>query len=62
MIVFDKFSEDELKKFLIDEKGFGEGRVLTGIEKLKGLQGRKSQSRLESFFKTSHIITSKVKN
>ena len=37
LIVFDKFDEEGLKKYLIDEKGFNEGRVLSGIVKIKTL-------------------------
>jgi flap endonuclease-1 len=41
---------DGLKKFLVEEKQFGEDRVNRAIERLQKCKGKNSQVRLESFF------------
>lgn len=42
--------EEGLLKFLVEEKGFNQDRVLSGIKKLKEAKGKSSQTRLESYF------------
>ena len=41
---------DGLKKFLVEEKQFGEDRVNRAIERLQKCKGKNQQGRLESFF------------
>ncbi|DBA02864.1 TPA: hypothetical protein N0F65_005891 [Lagenidium giganteum] len=43
-------AEEELLKFLVDDKGFGADRVKSAIERLKKSRGAHSQKRLDSFF------------
>ena len=45
-----------LRKYLIDEKQFGEERVNKAIERLQKCKGKNSQVRLESFFGPSTIV------
>ena len=47
--------EEELKKFLVDEKGFSAERVASAIEKLKKAKSSHSQQRLDSFFKVTTV-------
>jgi hypothetical protein len=35
---------------LVEEKGFNQDRVLSGIKKLKEAKGKSSQTRLENYF------------
>lgn len=49
-ISWESMDRDKLLKFLVEEKGFDPERVNKGIDKLTGSRGRKSQSRLDSFF------------
>ena len=60
-IVFDKPNEEELKSWLINDKSFTEVKVANGIERLKKSQGKKNQSRLDSFFKASFVSSSRRK-
>jgi len=50
---WNKPQEDELKDFLINKKGFAEVKVNSGITKLLACQGKKNQSRLDTFFKSA---------
>jgi len=59
MIVFDKPDEEELLNWLMNSKGFHENKIVNGIERLKKCQGKKNQSRLDSFFKSAVISSSK---
>lgn len=47
---WEKPNETELKKFLVDEKGFSEKRVESALAKMSTFDGKGVQSRLESFF------------
>jgi len=51
-------NEEEIVKFLVDEKGFNKERVLSGVRRLKASKDKSSQKRLDSFF---HPIPSPVK-
>ena len=42
-----------LKSFLIEEKGFQENKVTSGLTKLQNCQGKSNQSRLDLFFKSA---------
>jgi len=44
-------SEEELIKFLVEEKGFSEDRIRSGIKKLTKARQGSTQGRLDSFFK-----------
>ena len=59
-IVFDKLAEDELKQWLLESKNFAEVKVTNGIERIKKSQGKKNQSRLDCFFKSTLISSKKV--
>ena len=61
LIVFEKPYEEEMKEWLTGSKGFSENKVNTGLEKLNKAQTKKNQIRLDSFFKTSTIISSSKK-
>jgi len=50
-----------LKSYLIDEKQFGEERVLKAIERLKKCKGKSGQNRMEDFFGKATIIPNKRK-
>lgn len=60
-ILFEKPNEDELKEWLINQKGFSEVKVVNGIERLKKCEGKKNQTRLDCFFKSAQIISSTKK-
>jgi flap endonuclease-1 len=60
LIVFDKPNEEELKQWLIHQKGFAETKVINGLEKLVKCQKKKNQCRLDNFFKQSTIVSSKT--
>ena len=47
---WEKPNEEELKKFLCDEKGFSEARVEGGLKKIKNVDNKGYQPRLENFF------------
>lgn len=49
-IKYDQIKQEELKKFLVDEKGFDETRVKSGVEKILKGKNRGNQSRLDAFF------------
>jgi len=49
-IKWEKPHEEEMTEFLCGEKGFAEQRVANAIKKLKNLEGKGMQSRLENFF------------
>jgi flap endonuclease-1 len=55
MIKFSKPDEDGLKAFLINEKGFTEQKVESGLKKLQGAQTKVNQSRLDCFFKSAGV-------
>ena len=57
-IVFDKPNETEMLQWLINDKGFAENKVLSGIERLKKCAGKKNQTRLDCFFKAGAMISS----
>jgi flap endonuclease-1 len=58
-IVFDKPNEEELTSWLVGHKGFAEVKVTNGIERLRKCQGKKNQTRLDCFFKSTAISSSK---
>lgn len=53
LLKWNKPQEEELKDFLINKKGFAEVKVDSGIKKLLACQGKKNQSRLDTFFKSA---------
>lgn len=55
LIKFNKPDEAELKAFLVNEKGFTEAKVDSGLEKLKKAQTKVNQSRLDCFFKSAGV-------
>lgn len=59
MIKFSKPDEDALKAFLINDKGFTEQKVESGLKKLQGAQTKVNQSRLDCFFKSAGVSQSK---
>jgi flap endonuclease-1 len=58
LMKWEKPDEEELKDFLINKKGFAENKVLSGLKKLTSCQGKKNQSRLDSFFKSAGMSQS----
>eukprot|EP01097_Dermamoeba_algensis_P010303 TRINITY_DN7548_c0_g1_i1.p1 TRINITY_DN7548_c0_g1~~TRINITY_DN7548_c0_g1_i1.p1 ORF type:complete len:401 (-),score=115.15 TRINITY_DN7548_c0_g1_i1:148-1311(-) len=50
--------EEGLKKFLVEEKGFNEERVMNGIAKLKKSKSTSVQGRLDGFFTVEKTIVS----
>ena len=50
-----------MKEWLTTQKGFAENKVLSGIERLNKCQGKKNQSRLDSFFKSTLISAAPTK-
>ena len=50
---WNKPEEEELKDFLVNKKGFAENKVESGIKKMLACQGKKNQSRLDTFFKSA---------
>ena len=60
MIKFSKPDEEALKSFLVNEKGFVEQRVESGLKKLQGAQTKVNQSRLDCFFKSAGVSQSKI--
>ena len=59
-LVWDKPNEEGLKEWLIGSKCFTETKVSNGIERLNKCQGKKNQSRLDSFFKSTMISSKKT--
>jgi flap endonuclease-1 len=49
-IKFTTCNEPELKKFLVEAKGFNPERIAKQIERLKKVMGKKQQRRMDSFF------------
>lgn len=49
-IKYDQINQEELKRFLVEEKGFDENRVKSGIEKIMKGKSKGNQSKLDSFF------------
>lgn len=45
--------EEGLRKFLVEENGFNNDRIMKAIEKIKAAKNKSSQGRLDSFFKPS---------
>eukprot|EP00250_Pteridium_aquilinum_P016588 c23179_g1_i1 orf=102-1262(+) len=43
--------EEGLRKFLVEENGFNNDRIMKAIEKIKAAKNKSSQGRLDSFFK-----------
>jgi len=60
LIVFDKPAEAEMKEWLVNHKSFAEVKVVNGLERLNKCQGKKNQSRLDTFFKSTLISSKKV--
>ena len=61
LIVFEKPYEEEMRTWLTGSKGFSENKVNSGLEKLIKSQSKKNQSRLDSFFKKSTVVSSSSK-
>lgn len=59
-LLWEKPDEAGLKEWLITSKGFTEVKVANGIERLNKCQGKKNQSRLDSFFKSTMISSKKT--
>ena len=53
MLKWTKPDPEALKSFLIEEKGFQENKVASGLTKLQNCQGKTNQSRLDLFFKSA---------
>lgn len=51
--------EEGLRKFLVEENGFNNDRIMKAIEKIKAAKNKSSQGRLDSFFKPSTNAESK---
>lgn len=53
-----KPSEEELKEFLVTQKGFNQERVAKGMQKMLKYQNSmgKTQCRLDNFFKSSGAL------
>jgi len=57
---WNKPNEEEMKKFLCEEKGFAEVRVENAVKKMKSaVETKGNQSRLESFFGKPTIVKRK---
>lgn len=55
---FTKPNAAELKKFLVDEKGFSENRIESALKRIDGAMEKSAQNRLESFFTIKKNIVS----
>ena len=53
ILKWNKPEPNALKSFLIEEKGFQENKVASGLTKLQNCQGKVNQSRLDLFFKSA---------
>lgn len=53
--------EEGLRKFLVEENGFNNDRIMKAIEKIKAAKNKSSQGRLDSFFKPSANAEAKPK-
>ncbi|RKP06385.1 flap endonuclease 1 [Thamnocephalis sphaerospora] len=51
-------NEEGIIEFMVKEKGFGESRIRGGIEKLQKNMKTATQGRLDSFFKSTGIVSS----
>ena len=60
LIKWNKPDEEALKSFLVNEKGFTEQKVESGLKKLAGAQTKVNQSRLDCFFKSAGVSQSKM--
>lgn len=49
-LVWKKPDEEGLIQFMVNEKGFEESRIRSGIKRLHKAQGKSTQKRMESFF------------
>lgn len=58
-IVFSKPNEVELKKFLIEEKGFAENRVVSALNRLDNAKNKANQGRIDTFFKVNPVEKTK---
>ncbi|KAI5056301.1 hypothetical protein GOP47_0028119 [Adiantum capillus-veneris] len=52
--------EEGLRKFLVEENGFNNDRIMKAIEKIKAAKNKSSQGRLDSFFKPTAAAESKA--
>ncbi|CAH1779380.1 unnamed protein product [Owenia fusiformis] len=50
--------EEELIKYMCEEKGFNEDRIRNGIKKIKSSRTGSTQGRLDSFFKVTSVTSS----
>lgn len=57
-IKWDKPEDETLREYLVIQKGFSEVKVESGLKKLKGMQGKANQARLDCFFKAGAPKTS----
>lgn len=58
LIQFKSPAVEELKKFLIEEKGFAENRVLSGLKRIENSKDKAAQNRLDSYFVKKGNVTS----
>mmetsp|Transcript_58509 Transcript_58509/g.67571 ORF Transcript_58509/g.67571 Transcript_58509/m.67571 type:complete len:386 (+) Transcript_58509:47-1204(+) len=58
-IKFNKPDQDALKQFLVEEKGFSETRVDNAVNKMKAVDTKGHQSRLDSFFGKPVVVKRK---
>lgn len=49
--------EEELVKFMVNEKGFNEERIRNGVKKLEKAKAGSTQGRLETFFKVTNVTS-----
>ncbi|ELU10206.1 hypothetical protein CAPTEDRAFT_21886 [Capitella teleta] len=54
--------EEELIKFMVEEKGFNEDRIRNGCKKLQKARHGSTQGRLDSFFKVTSTTSTKRKS
>lgn len=57
-ITFSKPDEEEIRKFLIEEKGFSENRINSALSRLESAKNKSNQGRIDSFFKVKEIVPS----
>jgi len=55
---WNKPFEEDLINFMVKQKGFNEGKVDSGISRLKKCVGKTNQARLDCFFKSGGTKTS----
>jgi flap endonuclease-1 len=51
-IEWKECNDDDVIKFLVEEKGFNSDRVKAGLKRLKDSKGKSNQQRLDSFFQS----------